>query len=588
MVLPNPATAFISYARESDEHIDQVVDLANRLRLDGIDCQVDEYEEAPPEGWQLWMERQIKTAQYVLLICTPQYRAYFEGEGVAGRGLGVTWERSMITAALYSRANHNEEFIPVLLTSANRQDIPTILTGATYYDLSLADGYERLLRRLTGQRRRTKPPVGPVKVLPPKGRKKPDPKTPFSDQERNTVLDIIAERVQFLAPGILPRVGERATIEEAIARGVPGDAAIRVMRHLSGAGLFSPLGLIGSDELVVDLKRLEALRDTPRPIPDEVTGPEAPQEQPPLSPSFQSRFRTDDQASEPNYYTEVTLRNTGAIKAGPARLMCLCYAPRNAWDSRGGIWPINILPNLGGAAPLTILGHDNYGNWLDRQAVKTFPGFHLAGGFQVQVDPSTTLYSNDNLLLATVEIFGPDLIIDWRLDVPDGTYYGTERCSRPVDSSLTQRFGIRSRLRMAVRNSRLVSTPDGDRIICDVVMPDYGFRVESSCWAELVSQWGSDLTARTLIKEALSPAAAAVQVRLAEADAAAKPALQRLQYQLALETPIRLDDYYARVLGHYKRLGDTAHVSSVTDEWARAIAKSVSQVPIPSVDGEIT
>src|SRR5512143_3863793 len=50
-----------------------VLGLADRLRTDGIDAEVDQYNAAPLEGWPLWCERQIDTADVVLMICTETY-----------------------------------------------------------------------------------------------------------------------------------------------------------------------------------------------------------------------------------------------------------------------------------------------------------------------------------------------------------------------------------------------------------------------------------------------------------------------------------------------------------------------------------
>jgi hypothetical protein len=44
---------FISYSHDSPEHGDRVLALADRLRAEGIDCHLDQYETSPPEGWQL-------------------------------------------------------------------------------------------------------------------------------------------------------------------------------------------------------------------------------------------------------------------------------------------------------------------------------------------------------------------------------------------------------------------------------------------------------------------------------------------------------------------------------------------------------
>ena len=59
---------FISYSHDSGAHRDFVLSLSNRLRADGLDCQIDQYINGfPPEGWQRWMEAQVEEADFVLL-----------------------------------------------------------------------------------------------------------------------------------------------------------------------------------------------------------------------------------------------------------------------------------------------------------------------------------------------------------------------------------------------------------------------------------------------------------------------------------------------------------------------------------------
>ncbi|MEZ5480321.1 MAG: toll/interleukin-1 receptor domain-containing protein [Thiolinea sp.] len=61
---------FISYSHDSDAHKARVLDLSNRLRKDGIDCWIDQYEPAPPEGWPRKMDQGIREADFVLMVCT--------------------------------------------------------------------------------------------------------------------------------------------------------------------------------------------------------------------------------------------------------------------------------------------------------------------------------------------------------------------------------------------------------------------------------------------------------------------------------------------------------------------------------------
>ena len=49
--MENNPKVFISYAHKNQAYEDKVLELANRLRSEGIDAMIDQYEEAPPEGW---------------------------------------------------------------------------------------------------------------------------------------------------------------------------------------------------------------------------------------------------------------------------------------------------------------------------------------------------------------------------------------------------------------------------------------------------------------------------------------------------------------------------------------------------------
>jgi len=51
---PDNVKVFISYSHDSDQHKDRVLTLSDRLRADGIDCTIDQYETFPPEGWARW------------------------------------------------------------------------------------------------------------------------------------------------------------------------------------------------------------------------------------------------------------------------------------------------------------------------------------------------------------------------------------------------------------------------------------------------------------------------------------------------------------------------------------------------------
>jgi hypothetical protein len=60
---------FISYAHESEAHNERVFELSERLRSEGVDCYIDQYEVSPPDGWPRWSRNQIRQADFVLVAC---------------------------------------------------------------------------------------------------------------------------------------------------------------------------------------------------------------------------------------------------------------------------------------------------------------------------------------------------------------------------------------------------------------------------------------------------------------------------------------------------------------------------------------
>jgi hypothetical protein len=154
---------FISYSHDSRDHLDRVLALSNRLRSEGVDCHIDQYQDSPPEGWPTWCANQVEEAEFVLVVCTATYELRFRGKEQLGKGLGVTWEGFVITQQLYEAQGSNAKFIPVLLASEDSAHIPLTLRGATRYDISNADGYDALYRRVTHQPLVIMPELGEIR-----------------------------------------------------------------------------------------------------------------------------------------------------------------------------------------------------------------------------------------------------------------------------------------------------------------------------------------------------------------------------------------------------------------------------------------
>ena len=169
---------FISYSYDSPAHVQRVLDLSNRLRSEGVDCVLDQYEESPAEGWPRWMDRKIRDAKYVLIVCTETYLKRVMGDEIPERGLGVKWEGTLAYQHLYNAGLENKKFIPVLLDADDYPYIPVPLQPFTFYNVSEEIRYDRLYKRLTDQPHIEKPALGAKRSLPAKP-VKTDPKLFF-------------------------------------------------------------------------------------------------------------------------------------------------------------------------------------------------------------------------------------------------------------------------------------------------------------------------------------------------------------------------------------------------------------------------
>src|SRR5262249_38884156 len=142
-----------------------VLNLADRLRVDGVDADIDQYESSPPEGWPKWMDRQISESDFILVVCTETYKRRAEGKEEFGKGQGVIWESILAYQHLYNTAANNTKFLPIALVDSHLAFIPTVLQPVSHYCVASEEGYEELYRRLTNQPRITKPPLGKIKVF---------------------------------------------------------------------------------------------------------------------------------------------------------------------------------------------------------------------------------------------------------------------------------------------------------------------------------------------------------------------------------------------------------------------------------------
>ncbi len=167
IIKPTAPKVFISYSHDSRDHSERVCAFTNRLRTEGVDCHIDQFETSPPEGWPLWMDRQIAEADFVLVVCTATYLRRFTGQEQPAVGHGVNWESLLTANDIYANGARNTKYIPVLFSDGKVEDIPRPLQGATRYWIDTPEEYDRLYRHLTNQPNVRKSELGRLRTLPP-------------------------------------------------------------------------------------------------------------------------------------------------------------------------------------------------------------------------------------------------------------------------------------------------------------------------------------------------------------------------------------------------------------------------------------
>src|SRR5690242_3124275 len=109
--MTNPK-AFLSYTWEDEAHREWVRGLATQLRSDGVETILDRWHAVPGDQLPQFMETAVRTADFVLIVCTPSYKHKSDR-----RKGGVGYEGDIMTGEVFVSENHSK-FIPVLRRGA--------------------------------------------------------------------------------------------------------------------------------------------------------------------------------------------------------------------------------------------------------------------------------------------------------------------------------------------------------------------------------------------------------------------------------------------------------------------------------------
>lgn len=156
---PAPPVVFLSYSHDSREHKQWVAKLAAALREQHVEVIFDQWDLEPGDDVPKFMERAVKTADRVLMVCSEPYvRKANDGKG------GVGYEAMIVTGELV-RDLGTRKFVPVIRQQGEEVSVPDCVSTRLYVDFSDDDGFgsalESLVKTIHQVAGLAKPPLGP-------------------------------------------------------------------------------------------------------------------------------------------------------------------------------------------------------------------------------------------------------------------------------------------------------------------------------------------------------------------------------------------------------------------------------------------
>lgn len=174
---------FISYSHDSDTHKDWVLQLATRLRSNGVNVMLDRWNLKLGSDLASFMERGLSKSNRIICVCSDIY-VNKANEGKGGSG----YEKQIMTAELIKDQN-TSWIIPLIKNNPNDRKTPTFLGGRLYISFEDANlyetKYEELLRDLLDE---------PVLPIPPLG------KNPFQTIKEFAQQKFIPASEKYVSP----------------------------------------------------------------------------------------------------------------------------------------------------------------------------------------------------------------------------------------------------------------------------------------------------------------------------------------------------------------------------------------------------
>ncbi|MEV4053158.1 SEFIR domain-containing protein [Amycolatopsis sp. NPDC049688] len=163
---PDPPKVFFSYSHDSEEHKELVRRFATFLHSRiGLEVVLDQWYDNSRIDWSLWATRNLKAADFVIVVASPLYRARADGEAPPDEGRGAQFETAIIRNKLTrDLEDGTRRVLPVVLPGRSIDEIPEFLNPYSMTRYEIAEftdgGVADLLAAITGRGKHEMPRRG--------------------------------------------------------------------------------------------------------------------------------------------------------------------------------------------------------------------------------------------------------------------------------------------------------------------------------------------------------------------------------------------------------------------------------------------
>ena len=180
---------FVSYSHDEEDHSNWVLQLATRLRSNGVNMILDRWNLKLGKDVAIFIEQGLSNSHRILCICSDNY--VNKANRIEG---GVGYEKKIMTAEIMADLNR-DWVIPIIRNNRGDEKVPNFLKGALYIDfeddLLYETKYEELLRSLLDE---------PVLPIPPLG------ENPFETVKQFANQKFLPSSEKYVSPATTGRV----------------------------------------------------------------------------------------------------------------------------------------------------------------------------------------------------------------------------------------------------------------------------------------------------------------------------------------------------------------------------------------------